>query len=102
MRTMRGIFGLTLVVVALALTVACAGPNRAECKKACLKFQQCDVQLKVENSIYNDTFVDNCQRSCDAADEIDEHLAKCIVKAQCSCTAGDTNCTDVLDCHPGN
>ena len=102
MRTMRGVFGYTLIVLALILTVACAGPNRAECKKACIKFQKCDEELKVESSIYNDTFVDNCQRSCDAADEIDENLAKCIVRARCTCAGVTGDCTDLFDCHPGN
>ena len=92
MRTMRGIFGFTLILMVFVFAAACAGPNRAECKKACVKFKTCDEQTKIENSIYNDTFVDNCQRSCDAADEIDEGLAKCIVRAEC---------LKLMECHSG-
>ena len=54
------------------------------CRAACQKFKDCDQEAGVKNSVYDDTYVANCQASCERAEIINTALATCIVAAPCA------------------
>lgn len=87
MRKERGFYGVMVVVLLVAVLLmslaGCASPNRGQCKKSCEKLAACDAKLNGDDAEFGEDWLRICKDSCDAADDIDSSLAKCIVGTEC-------------------
>ena len=90
---------VVLMVLAFSamLFSGCGNAKRDDCKKACQKLYDCEVE-KVENAedaALDQIWLTSCKAACDEADDIRGDIAECIINtacdslnAECKVTAG--------------